>query len=670
MRFIFLAQNDISVTLIETWVSAIVELPIEQSDVLRISRSFSYTDENPGISHFQDLSRRIHKFMGEVSWPTRRETTVAVVDNVAPNQLDLASSTSNWENIIAMLITAFPDVYWIFAETRGEKNPDFEAILTKRSISNTLYAADPLFDGDGLRSFVRARTNRTLQRIGQSIHLPIRTKRAAAIDEERAFAHYSAYTAYRFGFRSEVIHTFLGMTLNFPRNGKRHDFDVLFEDVSLNFFDLPSTELDLSQLSERAKYFESLDSTRPDLEVSRKRILVTSGSPYLMDPVVAANTQHLAYKNSFGKGMSGKVVNKPAGDMFQFWQSCEMTMGDEWWSKITGYFAGSRSNRLDSFSDFDWPPESPNRFKRLFGNFLERMASFPSTPFKEFWRRWSDNVNARPVSQHGTPGKIMAVAALLLYRARELSDTIRHNECCVMGAVFSTDALELLGPYSPSSAQEALALKHEFELAYDCQFSGAKYHLDITKRLREISSDSWHLTRWLSPERFEQSNSNTKMRIYSRLVRILRDYVRYDEERRVLSRIRHLHFSLWLREWGPNNSLRYPLLPFRFILFDLPVRYVEFLLWSFRTFLIGILFWIVLLQFGYAWAFESDQAWRSWAEAVGTFFGSNGTIFHDGVCGINEHTRKVALVNSVAIVTGAVHVGVFISYLFSLISRR
>lgn len=111
-------------------------------------------------------------------------------------------------------------------------------------------------------------------------------------------------------------------------------------------------------------------------------------------------------------------------------------------------------------------------------------------------------------------------------------------------------------------------------------------------------------------------------------------------------------------------------MPFRFILFDLPVRYVEFLLWSFRTFLMGIVFWIVLLQFGYAWAFESDQAWRSWAEAVGTFFGSNGTIFHDGVFGINEHTKKVALVNSVAIVTGAVHVGVFISYLFSLISRR
>ena len=69
----------------------------------------------------------------------------------------------------------------------------------------------------------------------------------------------------------------------------------------------------------------------------------------------------------------------------------------------------------------------------------------------------------------------------------------------VSGAVLATDALELTGGRTPTTAIDALYLKHQFELEAECQFSGVEYHLRIEPRLEEIAEDAAWICRWFAP---------------------------------------------------------------------------------------------------------------------------------------------------------------------------
>src|SRR5207249_4962268 len=104
---------------------------------------------------------------------------------------------------------------------------------------------DPLFDPTGLRSWVRRMTNDGLKKAGVDLRLHFREKAAAAIDEEKAYAYFNSYTAYRFGFLAHVVISYEIFTRLFHKNSPLQfsspgcTWQLLFEDVYLHFPDRP-----------------------------------------------------------------------------------------------------------------------------------------------------------------------------------------------------------------------------------------------------------------------------------------------------------------------------------------------------------------------------------------------------------------------------------------------
>ncbi len=66
---------------------------------------------------------------------------------------------------------------------------------------------------------------------------------------------------------------------------------------------------------------------------------------------------------------------------------------------------------------------------------------------------------------------------------RSMPATLRMS---VRRATFATDALELTGHRTPTTALEALSTKHQLELTAECHFSGIEYNVDVKSRLAEI----------------------------------------------------------------------------------------------------------------------------------------------------------------------------------------
>src|SRR5262249_35146292 len=155
-----------------------------------------------------------------------------------------------------------PEIRWIFGMYVGKTDADWFPIGCEHSLLafSTAARRDPLFDPTGLRQWVRKRTNWALAKMGE-FQLSIRVASAAAIDEERPYAYLHAYTAYRFGYRADVVSTWALLKERFDRPREcsgGHGYQLLLEDMSLNLPDRPAG-IHLLHLDERATHFPLLN---------------------------------------------------------------------------------------------------------------------------------------------------------------------------------------------------------------------------------------------------------------------------------------------------------------------------------------------------------------------------------------------------------------------------
>jgi hypothetical protein len=157
---------------------------------------------------------------------------------------------------------------------------------------------------------------------------------------------------------------------------------------------------------------------------------------------------------------------------------------------------------------------------------------------------------------------------------------------------------------------------------------------------------------------------NADMNIFSELVGVLRNYNRFDEQQTCMNKVRHLHNTLWMRR-KPMNLLFWPVL-----------RYLELLLSSFAAFSTVLLIWVVGLSFLFWWTGPGYKTWwPGLTDAVSGFF-SVGTLIPnpDSTPTANGMTNNVSwnyvAVACMTIVSGFLHLGVFISHLYPIISRR
>lgn len=579
------------------------------------------------VDLYSNLVARIDQPISILKTFDSHDETIIVVDDIRCKGTEglciHADGSGHWECLIAMLILTFPEAQWVFALVTD----DFaHKIISKEDLLENLFATpfrERLFDPTGLRNLVRKMTREVL---GGRMYLPIRKFAAAAIDEERSYCYLGAYAAYRFGCRADVVFNWRQMDARFGsknsknETAKSHGYWLLFEDMSLQFPDKERGHL--LTLSERAEHFPLLDSRNPQIETSTHRILVTSAHERRAGGELQNNLEYL--KQHKGSAQLPKPVIKPTRGILGLWNDSELLVpsGD--------------SERLGNVPDFIWPPK-PN-------------ASSKNLPH-------DSTLHDRDA--HGAPGKLSLVAETTLARARARLNSIRSERDAVLGAVLAGDALELVELRNPTIATDALMLKHAFEVEAECQFSGVEQNILIEPRIKEIEIESWAIALKSHDRQRKKAQINAELHVLNRLTLILRTHNRFDEEQICIDRVRKLQNTLWLNASAWRCTL-FPVL-----------WYVDFLLSSLQRFLAAVVSWLLVLGILYFFVFPDQSCLgfiKGLENAVSSFF-SVGSPIHNLPEG-KEYSRLQVLVINLAIVSGCLHLGIFISRLYALVSRR
>ncbi|MCX7176038.1 MAG: hypothetical protein NT159_19365 [Proteobacteria bacterium] len=632
-RYVILAQSNATANALGVWLELLGENPLDEKDQHKIVWE-RQSGRQGALEAYETLVRRIEIAASDGDDQVPLNKVVALVDAVNPSRLSAVAEGGSWDSLIAMLILTFPEIRWVFGVT-SEVATDYsrkESIESRHTLVSLLEpaAADPLFDPTGLRDWVRARTGEGLNNANDDLKLPRRQQLAAAIDEERPYAYLHGYTAYRFGCRADVVSTWTLMKDRFGKaDGEPHGYWLLLEDMSLNFpdrekgkhllhLDRMYYDQDGKPLEGRAHHCPKLDLNSVDgaVEDSKYRILVTTGQTRPGDHALSENRRYLR-----GKAPDiGKVVFKPASGMFDLWEKAGLYL------KLAG------SQRLGNAPDFCWPP----------------------APLAQA---------SEKADGHGAPGKLLLVSEMLVRRAEAMLGKVKCVDEAVHGAVLATDALELTGGRTPTAAIEALSLKHQFEVLAECQFSGVEYHIKVIPRLKEISLEIASISRWFYRNERQKAKLNGQMHILNALVKILRAHGQFDEEQLCMHRVRRLHSTLWMR----SQPWRFVFLPF--------IRYVEMLLKSVLGFVGAISIWLVILSLLFALFPAVPTAEWSFARlligvenAVTSFF-SIGTPMQEPKLP-DVLSRSYVFVSALCIMSGFLHLGVLISHLYAVVSRR
>lgn len=546
---------------------------------------------------------------GHIARESSSATVVTVlVDSIDPDVLS-PLGTDSWNATIAMLILAFPEVHWVFGACNDTTQKDkWQGIFRDHALSALFaYPGTPLFDSSGLRNWARNRISPEPD-LASPYHAN-RAKVAAAIDEEDSYAFLHAYAAYRFGYRANCL-TSLAPTEAVFGSAASRGIEVTFEDLYLAFPDQAGNALHLSHLWAHAAHKEQGESRRdrlPQLESCRQRIIITSAHTKASD----AETweKNIAALNTWRQvhpKRNYEIIGKPTSGIFDLWQQAGFQLWD------------------------GWPPKP------------EKATTA--------WPR------------HSAPGRYKAVADSLLQRASRLAEEARRVPEIVKVAVLARDAMELIGHRTPTLAVEALALVHEMEVKAECEFAGVQYHFAVAPRISDLQRETHSMANWIDPTQRETFILNAQAAVMTRLVRSFREYGQFDEEQSCLVKLRELNRKLlvsresWLR---PAEPLMW---------------YLELLLRSLPHFFGAIVVWLVGLSIMFfADSLKLDDL--ASGLSIGRICDASWVAFQTFVSVQPPQPPSGFPVPSLVLVglamlAGVTHIGVFISHMYAMISRR
>lgn len=560
-----------------------------------------------------------------------------------------------WSAVVAMLILAFPEIHWVFitpykaidaflfkqahmfiseaTSSSGDASSSSDE-KKEKSFWNFLRIHDEgfttLFDPTGLRNEIRQRIRETKEN-GQKVapYVPVREQIAAAIDEEEPYAYFNAYTAYRFGFRIHAVTSYAMMEKLFHNKWQKEwqKPELVFEDIYLNFPDRPlsSKQLSpdgkrpkrLSDLEERDRYFTRLSEVK-------YRIFITVGHKRTLEPDTwQTNKAHL--QTLRGRGQHNKILYKPFSGIFDLWQESRLYR----WLKRERRLRGERPKGLAA--GYEWPPPKPKI--------------------------------GEPAGHHSAPGRLLEVANRLIQRAEQILHSTKTVEDSVYGATLALEAQELLGNRTPTTALEALAIRQQLEVIAESMFYGVETHLNVKDRFKEIEREVQSVGYWFNPRTRQAAELNARIGIVNQLVLRFREYNQFDEEHDCLNEIRKLERKLGLFHPDIWTRIRAMIaFPFRW--------YVESLLGAIRWFIVALIGWVVFFTILY-WGFcnvGKKGLWHGLGDTISSFVGLQPP--HD-LSTLLEPGKGWALgLSMAAIVLGFVHLGIFISHLYSMIARR
>lgn len=545
--------------------------------------------------------------------------------------LDPLNQKSGWSAALAMLILAFPEVHWVILSPYIPSDTLLRRIHFPRQMNlfDDLYDVlrqhnegfSALFDPAGLRHQVRLQLKG-----GRASYVPLREKCAIAIDDEESYAYLNAYICYRFGFRSHVVtsNAMMDRVTTMPDDG---NIELSFEDLYLNFADKRHS---LSSIEGRDRIFEKLKSVR-------RRIFVTGGHE---GDTWNANIDYLKRRWEEGKDPN----HKP-----------------RWRLRLRRTHRPSDNWPTNAYAWVLYKPES-GVFDVWDQSGLE--CEFKENGGKAEGFNWPPKVEKEVMhSSHSAPGRMLLIADVMIDRAQHILKNAAAVADKIRGATLALEAQEYLGYRTPTTSLDAVALKHQLEVQAECMFYGVEYHLDTKRRFSEIESEMDSASVWFRSKTREVSKVNANLGIVSDLVRIYRDFNQFDEEQAGLIRLRHLCRSLWFKR---NKRWAW--------MFWLPRWYVDHLLNSVSTFAIVILGW--LLVFGTLYAILPhhrepipvvSRLAHGFEDAIVTFFGLQPP--HE-LFELEKFGFVIVWVTMFLIIMSFLHLGVFVSHLYAMTTRR
>lgn len=525
---------------------------------------------NRYVNQFQELHDEISRHI-DSDWAEGTAPLCVVTDLQGYGPLNLARlnpmGTHGWSPVLGMLILALPEVHWVLAgcSSPPDDGTDRTSYLLDRSadFSNILRLSldaefCPLFDATGIRDLVRQVC------VARDVtHLPSRAvELAAAIDDEREYALFYAYVAYRFGFRCHVVTTSTMMHDLLFGEGTS-PITLAFEDLFLNFSDqhIPG----MSNLRER-------DQTYNKLSRIPRRVIVTTGYQH-RSAGAESDENHIYLSSLRAEGKWNVVVRKPVTGVYSLWK-------------------GSGVSR--------------------------RVGSNEHPGYASGFQRFVDprGHGSESTTGHSTPGRLMEISKRLLNRAARDPANPRSSCSAVHRAVLATDALELLGGRTPTTSLGALAQCHEVEALAEVQFVGVEGNFDLGWRLADLRREIEMLAAWYNPADRQFSAWNAERAILQRLIQVFQGRSLFSEEQFVRIRERELHRRIWFRshfgEFGGGLRWLNPAY--------LLACYVDILLRSMSVFLVAIALWIIMLTVLYALQFTPIDWSTGFHHAVVNFF--------------------------------------------------
>lgn len=581
-----------------------------------------------------------------------------------------------WEQLIAVLIMVFPDVAFYFAtpyfEQQDEETKALSRIVGAHG-TKSLLAGDwdiGLFDQSGLRDFLR---NRKVDPEDHRFQFPSRRHVAAAIDDELDYALFNALAAYRFGYRAAVINTYKELEKRFGTPSDTEapcGFGLLFEDMSLNFFDKPR-DTHLILLEDRAQTFKGL---REDINRKHKvgRVLVTTGQG--SSEALDKNKEYLKIDDSgrsspttadAGLGLIRSLVLKPSGGFIDLWVTAGL------------HSSGNNGQRPGNAPGFIWPPLGSNNGEQQ--------------PSKE---------------PHGLLGGLALTNELILRRAKHLQRSTSSIYDLSVICVLAIDAVEMVSGKSMHLGIESLLLKHEVEVEIESRFNGIGYHVDAQKRLEEIALECSNLSKRINDKSPERFNLDAQLAVLTRLSRIYYGSGLLEEYELCVRRIRLLNRDLvglkrcgsasaskpWLeilkKVWPryqssenqtvgyckgalssikaaiSRNSFGQLMLTSIQFLENQALRYSEEALSSIKAVILRTLLaqWILTIMWG-----AITCSWGSYSGVMKTISTVANTFWTQNV--VADSPAEMLFLHFVAVIS-LLHIGLMVACLYSLVSRR
>lgn len=630
MHVHILAQSVISVEALE---GVAKEMELNNSDYVELKSSIvqpAMLDNSFNlVAVFREIAARLENRTEQLP-KTNAPQLAVIVDCVDLASLDPLTEAGGWGCLVAMLVLTFPDVRWVFGLMHAKPKEDSEIQCLRYFHDLDSFYREPvnnLFDGSGLREYVRKQIKTKHE--GHCKKMKFRPLLAIALDDELQFTYFNSMAAYRFGWRcfpidsQTVANNLLGVD-----SKAEIKIDLTFEDVHLNFPDRTKNFGSLSKL-------EGRDKILPKLNGDKKRLFVTASDSGTNDDGNRDYIDDLIKQNKTDP--NGKI-SKPVKGFFGF------GILSEW---------------------------SQNMFN----------GNLTSHTHVEL-----DNLNEN-LGEHSAPGRLLEVSTTLLARASRIAkdgETSTSSLCAIQGAVMATDALELLGDKTTTTSIAALALKHELEVTAEVQFLGVTlFKTSAQERFREIRSSVDKLTGDMKKN--PVANIAAQLSIINHLIPIYNAHHQIDAEAVLLEKERYLDVRRTYKpfKWRFNkkSDFRECWESISAIIFYMPRLYICFLLGGIRRLTAVSAVWVIalglLLSFAERPTFSMDSMEQIGKLQVGPYeTGLQDSFFSFVSIGqisqfSNLDTHKLWLiVTAFTMLLGVVHVGLLISHLYSIVSRR